>query len=186
MGVRNYLIEGVSGAGKTSVAEELQRRGYHVVHGDRNFAYYGEPLTGEPITERPVHASEVDAVAWDFGRWIWPLDKVAAIIADRAEVTTFVCGGSRNRDRFIALFNAVFVLEIDAETLGGRLARRGDDEFGGKDAERALVLDLLASRADAPQGAISIDATAPVARVVDAILAYCGLPAIAARAPGAD
>jgi predicted ATPase len=28
MGVRNYLIEGVSGTGKTTVAEELQRRGY--------------------------------------------------------------------------------------------------------------------------------------------------------------
>ncbi len=29
MGVRNYLIEGVSGAGKTSVCDELRRRGYH-------------------------------------------------------------------------------------------------------------------------------------------------------------
>jgi broad-specificity NMP kinase len=35
MGKRNYLIEGVSGTGKTSVAEELQRRGHHVIHGDR-------------------------------------------------------------------------------------------------------------------------------------------------------
>ena len=30
MGVRNYLIEGVSGAGKTTVAEALQRRGFQV------------------------------------------------------------------------------------------------------------------------------------------------------------
>ncbi len=29
MGVRNYLIEGVSGTGKTSVCDELRRRGYH-------------------------------------------------------------------------------------------------------------------------------------------------------------
>jgi thymidylate kinase len=29
MGVRNYLIEGVSGTGKTSVAAELQQRDYH-------------------------------------------------------------------------------------------------------------------------------------------------------------
>jgi predicted ATPase len=28
MGMRNYLIEGVSGTGKTSVCKELQRRGY--------------------------------------------------------------------------------------------------------------------------------------------------------------
>ena len=30
MGVRNYLIEGISGTGKTSVCHELRRRGYHV------------------------------------------------------------------------------------------------------------------------------------------------------------
>lgn len=35
MGKKNYLIEGVSGAGKTTVANELEKRGYHVVHGDR-------------------------------------------------------------------------------------------------------------------------------------------------------
>ncbi|WP_244364379.1 AAA family ATPase [Paenibacillus cellulositrophicus] len=35
MGIRNYLIEGVSGTGKTSVCKELQRRGYHAIHGDQ-------------------------------------------------------------------------------------------------------------------------------------------------------
>jgi len=49
MGVRNYLIEGVSGTGKTAVAEEIQRRGYHVIHGDRELAYHGDPETGEPL-----------------------------------------------------------------------------------------------------------------------------------------
>lgn len=49
MGVRNYLIEGVSGAGKTSVPTELERRGYHVVHSDRVLAYAGDPETGEPL-----------------------------------------------------------------------------------------------------------------------------------------
>lgn len=38
MGIRNYLIEGISGTGKTSVATELERRGYHVIHGDRELA----------------------------------------------------------------------------------------------------------------------------------------------------
>ena len=42
MGIKNYLIEGVSGTGKTTVAEELQRRGYHVLHGDRELAYWGD------------------------------------------------------------------------------------------------------------------------------------------------
>jgi len=31
MGMRNYLVEGVSGTGKTSVCKELQRRGYYAI-----------------------------------------------------------------------------------------------------------------------------------------------------------
>lgn len=46
MGIKNYLIEGLSSTGKT-MAEELQRRGYHVVHDDRELAYQGDPKTGE-------------------------------------------------------------------------------------------------------------------------------------------
>jgi len=38
MGIKNYLIEGGSGTGKTSGATELERRGYHVIHGDRVLA----------------------------------------------------------------------------------------------------------------------------------------------------
>jgi len=49
MGRRNYLIEGLSGTGKTSVCDELQRRGHHAIHGDRELAYRGDPETGEPM-----------------------------------------------------------------------------------------------------------------------------------------
>ena len=54
MGVRNYLIEGGSGTGKTTVANELQRRGFHVIHGDRELAYHGDPETGEPTDRDPL------------------------------------------------------------------------------------------------------------------------------------
>jgi hypothetical protein len=47
MGKRNYLIEGVSGTGKSSVCQELRRRGYVAIDGDRELAYQGDPTTGE-------------------------------------------------------------------------------------------------------------------------------------------
>ena len=46
MGVKDYLIEGVSCTGKTTVCNELQKRGYHAIHGDRQLAYQGDPETG--------------------------------------------------------------------------------------------------------------------------------------------
>lgn len=172
MGVRNYLIEGVSGAGKTTAAEELQRRGHHVIHGDRKFAYYGDPETGEPL-DWPANLSEADRIAWGTRHWIWPVEKVKALIADHSHAITFFCGGSRNTHHFIDLFDAVFVLDLDVATLTRRLIGRPDDEFGGQPLEREEVLRLHGTKESIPADAIIIDSTAPVERVVDAILAKC-------------
>ena len=172
MGVRNYLIEGVSGAGKTTVAEALERRGYHVVHGDRKFAYTGDPKTGAPL-EMPAFDSEAERIAWSYPRWIWPEDKVRALVAEHTHPITFFCGGSRNTHRFIDLFDAVFVLTLDAETLMRRVAHRGDDEFGGTPLELALVLRILATGEGLPSRAIAVDSTRPVGEVVDDILSRC-------------
>lgn len=122
MGIRNYLIEGVSGSGKTSVATELQRRGYHVVHGDRELAYRGDPLTGEPL----------DTVAWDkncddpafvHAHHLWDVGKLRPVLADQRHAVSFFCGGSRNFYQFIALFDDVFVLEIDLNNLDRQVKR---------------------------------------------------------------
>ena len=172
MGIKNYLIEGVSGVGKTSVAEELERRGYHVIHGDRTLAYVGDPETGARLDGPPVGAA--DRVRWGHEHWIWPVDKVKALIGDRGHAQTFFCGGSRNFRHFIDLFDAVFVLDINIDTLNRRLAARQGDEFGGNPAERALIVHLHATKEDIPKCGIPIDATEPLARVVDAILAKCG------------
>ena len=164
MGVKNYLIEGVSCTGKTSVCDELQRRGYHCIHGDRDLAYWGDPKTGEPL----------DSSAHE--HWIWDVDKVRALVADQSHAASFFCGGSRNFDRFIDLLDGVFVLEVDLDTLNRRLALRPEDEWGGpaSDGESNARLQH-ATREGTPENAITIDATAPIARVVDAILGKCQL-----------
>ena len=172
MGVRNYLIEGVSGAGKTAVAEELQRRGYHVIHGDRTLAYTGDPETGEKLDGPPP--GETDPVAWGYEHWIWPLDEVRSILADQSHPITFFCGGARNSRHFIAQLDGVFILELDTTTLLRRLEGRPDDEFGGRPAEQELVLRVHATREGLPDSGVSINATAPLGRVVDDILARCG------------
>lgn len=170
MGVRNYLIEGVSGTGKTSVATELERRGYYVVHGDRVLAYAGDPETGEPLDSS---AKNPDA-SFTHQHHLWDLEKVKALVADQSHPVSFFCGGSRNFSQFIDLFDEVFVLDVDLETLKRRLAGRPEEEFGGKPAERDLVLRLHATKEDVPEHAAIIDATLPLASVVDDILSRCG------------
>jgi broad-specificity NMP kinase len=177
MGVRNYLIDGVSGAGKTTVAEALERRGYDVVHGDRALAYLGDPETGDRLDDDLDRLRAADNVTWAHEHWIWDVAKVRSRLADQHAPETFFCGGSRNHRHFAHLFDQVFVLDLDLDTLNRRLARRGEDEFGGRPRERALIVRKHATNEDTPQGAVSIDATAPLDRVVDAILAQCGAQA---------
>jgi hypothetical protein len=59
VGIRNYLIEGVSGTGKTSVCKELQRRGYHAINGDNELAYEGDPETGKPMDDPLPHVHHI-------------------------------------------------------------------------------------------------------------------------------
>ncbi|MEI2666077.1 AAA family ATPase [Rossellomorea sp. LJF3] len=158
MGVKNYLIEGVSCTGKTTVCNELQRRGYQAIHGDRELAYQGDPETCEK-TDTASHENH-----------IWDVDKVIALVDNKNEPVTFFCGGSCNFSKFIDLFDGVFVLEIDIETLNRRLDERPEDEFGGKKSERELIVRLHETKEDIPKNGMIIDAAAPVEQVVDAIV----------------
>jgi hypothetical protein len=157
--MRNYLIEGVSGTGKTSVCNELRRRGYHAINGDTDLAYQGDPETSEPTDDVTSH--------WNH---IWPVDRVRALVADQSERFTFFCGGSRNFAKFLDLFDGVFVLEIDLDTLNRRLDQRPEDEFGAQQSDRDLIMRLHRTKEDTPKNGILIDATAPLAHVVDEIV----------------
>ena len=163
MGVKNYLIDGVSCAGKTTVCDELQRRGYHVIHGDEALAYWGDLKTEEPV------AGSAD----EQRTWLWDVEQVNALVADQTHAATFFCGGSRNADRFLGLFDEVFVLEIDLDTLNRRLAARPETEWGGTASEGEAFARLQhATKEGLPKHAIIIDATAPLSSVVDTILEH--------------
>jgi broad-specificity NMP kinase len=157
MGKRNYLIEGVSGTGKSSVCRELRRRGYAAVDGDNELAYQGDPQNGEK-TEGRSHEHH-----------IWDVEKVQALVSTTDDEATFFCGGSRNFHHFIDLFDEVFILEVDATTLNARLDSRLDDDWGKSESQRALILRLHKTKEDTPSG-VSIDATRPLEHVVDEIL----------------
>lgn len=164
MGRKNYLVEGLSGTGKTTVSDELQRRGHQAVHGDRELASLGDPETGEP---REVGGHE---------HHLWDVDEVRALAADQARPATFFCGGSRNFSSFLDLFDLVFVLEVDLVTLNRRPDERPDDEWGGGvPTERERIVRWHQTKEDVPADGVVVDATAPVEDVVDEILRRCQL-----------
>ena len=103
------------------------------------------------------------------------MGKVEAFIANRDEAVTFFCGGSRNLDSFIQLFDGVFILNVDLETLKRRIDARSladPSDWGGRPGERELITQLHKAREGVPENGIAIDATAPLVTVVDEILRH--------------
>jgi hypothetical protein len=142
MAQRNFLVEGLSGAGKSSVYEELIQRGYKAVTTDR---------------------------AWKYRNDLWDEQKALTELENPEPDVLFVCGSSRNRDRFLPYFAEVFNLRIDDDTMRRRLRERTNNDFGKQPEELELMLTLNRSGAR-PAGAIDIDATQPLRQVVDELL----------------
>ena len=157
MAKRNYLVEGLSGTGKSSVYEELIRRGYMAVSTDRAWSFHVDPNTGLP--GGPLRH---DTHRWDERKAVGELERTKPDVL-------FVCGSSRNRDRFLPYFTQVFNLRIDDDTMSRRLGARTDDDWPlGRDG---VELMLALNRSDEkPAGARDVDATRPLQDVVDELL----------------
>src|SRR5947207_25715 len=107
MAKRNYLVEGLSGAGKSSVYEELIRRGYKAISTDRAWKTQVVPGTFE-----------------------WNEQRALGELQSSQPDVLFVCGSSSNRDRFLPYFSKVFNLRIDDDTMRRRLRERTNNDFG--------------------------------------------------------
>jgi broad-specificity NMP kinase len=93
MGKKNYLIEGVSGTGKTSVCHELRRRGYVAINGDRELAYQGDPMTGANSEGCGGEAEDRHA------HHIWDVEKVRRLSADQDDEAIIFCGTLSSVDK---------------------------------------------------------------------------------------
>ena len=162
MAKRNYLVEGLSGAGKSSVYEELIRRGYKTISTDRAWKSTSEPS---------YHGNSM----WD------PQKAVSELESPEPEVL-FVCGSGRNRDRFLPYFTKIFNLRIDDDTMRHRLLERTNNDFGKEPEEIELMLRLNRSD-EKPAGAIDVDATRPLHQVVDELLRLADCRAVSDSRP---
>jgi len=167
MAKRNYLVEGLSGAGKSWVYEELIRRGYKAISTDCAWAYHADPGTGLP--GGPIRHDN----------WVWDRQKAVSELESPEPEVLFVCGSSRDLDHFLPYFTKIFNLRIDDDTMRRRLRARTTDDWtlspdpADYDVALAAMIELMLeqNRSDEkPAGAIDVDATQPLNKVVDELL----------------
>jgi broad-specificity NMP kinase len=162
-----YLITGYSGTGKSTIAKELQQRQYTAYDTDRirGLTHYAHPKTGRRMYTIPFVRYDLSKMDWN-----WNARKFHRLLTDNDDV--FVCGITSNQDKYLQLFDKVFVLTLDAQTIEHRVATRTTSVYGKLPNEMAHILSTFESFNDfmRRQGAIPIDASLPISEVVDSIL----------------
>jgi dephospho-CoA kinase len=160
------LITGNPGAGKSSLAVELARRGCTVIDGD-DLAEW-QTTSGMPAVQ-PVPTPEE---WWLVHRWVWARSRIEAAIRQHASSTRhlFVCGIASNQRDLLDLFDVVFLLTLDHRTQVERLA--APSNAGRPAPERRQILEgrpVFEAQMRAA-GATAIDGRQPTRILADRIL----------------
>lgn len=145
------LVTGMSGTGKSSVLQELARRGHRTVDTDSDeWCEWVMDARGEPD-------------------WVWREDRIGELLAGHSAGVLFVAGCKSNQGKFSPQFDAVVLLSAPAAVLLERIAARTNNPYGKSPQERARVLEHLETvepllRATAT---VEIDTTQPLSVVAD-------------------
>ncbi len=163
------LITGCSGAGKSTIAPALARRGLASIDAD------DDPLLARSVDA--VGAVVEEPAAPDFAwlsrhSWAWSPARLDELIGAAAPAALYVCGGAANELELADRFTHVFLLEIDEPTMLARIDARPDNDWGRIGDTREHLRRFLPGYQARLRafGAIPVDARQPLDQVVDAIL----------------
>ena len=167
-------IAGCSGAGKTTIAAVLARRGLVAIDAD------DDPLLARSVDAAGHVADELEEpgepdFAWlSQHSWAWDPARLDELIRAAAPATLYVYGGADNQLELAGRFTQVFLLEIDEPTMLARIEARQDNDWGRIGDTREYLRRKLPQVQDRlrASGAIPIDARQPLDQVVDAILSH--------------
>jgi dephospho-CoA kinase len=168
-----FLVTGPTGAGKSSVARRLRRRGYHALSLDSDPRLCAWT---DADGHRVVRPAEPDLAWLAVHRWTWDGDRLDEIIADAARTRVdmlWLCGYAANALTLADRFDRIFLLDIDRDTMIRRLRRRQAGNDFGQTGETLSAASTYYREFMGPwrlHGAMTIDASRDLDRVVEELL----------------
>ncbi len=145
--MRKILLTGMSGTGKSSALDELEKRGFEVVDTDEGgWSIWSDVEDG----------------------YVWREDRIADLLGREGGRTLYVSGTVSNQGRFYPRFDAVVLLHAPADVLLRRIATRATNDYGKSSEELELVLRHLTEVEPLLRATCTheIDATQPLDVVV--------------------
>jgi len=183
-GVLTFLVTGVSGAGKSTMARRLFQWGHRAVSLDADARLCSWT---DHAGRRVARPAEPDAAWLASHQWRWDPGRLDEIIAEADRVgveVLWLCGYVANALQVVDRFDVCFLLDIDQRTMVRRMRHleRGTDFGRMGDTLRAAVAGhtafLVAWRR---HGAVTIDATASVDTVGEELLMAAAMAAMKLR-----
>ena len=168
-------VTGLSGSGKSAVLREVNKRGFEARGVDEEgFADWIDRETGE-VAPFPHDDPTLDIHDWYAKhRWVLSEERIAKVKkdADQRNRIVFLAGVAEGEQEVWHFFDKVIALSVDEATVRNRIESRQDNRFGKNPEEMAEVLSWLENYDETYRGfgALVIDATKPLDRVVDEIL----------------
>lgn len=131
--MKNILITGMSGTGKSTVIRALVTRGYRAVDTDSDewCVWTDDPMADGLLAT----TTERD--------WIWREERIDHLLKDRYADILFVSGCKSNQSRFYQDFDHIVLLSASTDVILDRLATRTTNDYGKSDEERLQVLWYL-------------------------------------------
>lgn len=168
--MQRILVTGVSGTGKSTIANELAVHGYKAVDVD------GDEYSGWVAVEHLGAAGAIGTPVEADRDWVWREDRIQELLSAEDADVLFLSGCAANMGRFLPQFDLVVLLSAPADVLVGRLATRTNNPYGKRPEEVARVLELVNTVEPTLRriAGYEIDTSAPLDEVVATLLRLAG------------
>lgn len=165
--MKRYYITGVSGTGKSTLAQEFKKRGLNAVDLDSGFCSWKNIKTG-------AEANINDKDSADFyneNDWYCDVEKLNNFLNEQTS-PLYVFGASANQNDFLNLFDKIFLLKCSPETFCKRIDLRTNNSYGKRASEKENELRWFEgfNSLMVDKGAIVINAEDSIEEVINHII----------------
>ena len=168
MKITKVYITGVSGTGKTTIANLLSQKGIKAYSLDEvpGLCHWVNKIDGKIVN----YEAKLDREFIESHSWICNIEKLKQLINQNESVV--ILGLADNQEEFLSFFDKIILLQCKPETFLNRIKERADNPFGQDKSAQEYLLDTYKAfeQKILENGAIAVNTEDPTQMVIEKIV----------------